>query len=1013
MQHHRHHARAGLEAEVEGVDRRCGLGRRHDVAEWVHNRSVNLVFHVAYAKNCYFVFLRYVGCKVDLKVGESAVYHRQVDVFPAGDGTTEVLFMALYCFIFVLVLLAVQVARVNGLRKQCKQSSQLMSVVLLSSKIIETMLSTHEVNDMTQSKVKIVSNPYARSVTFQRWDDGWVPITSESNPNSRLLDRRIVEGFLPFMIKEVVDIVLDEYRAGDGPIRINFEGADDEYRELESFCESGSHRSSIILERSNRKLSVACEVLPEIIESFKGVRPLVDECVLSKQKLSDELERFEDVSSDVVPICVFGNCSSGKSTFINALIGYELLPSGDEPVTARVYQIRRSKQPEHGSIDFYYDDKRVMLDFWEEEISGNIEYEKCELFPSIQGAISETETAGVIQHMNRVLGVLNSYRSAEPGRGVSDRISVTVPFNPADRWAESRDFVICDTPGSNTVTHEDHLRVLKNALEGMSNGLPVYVAELDSLDTTDNGRLYEEIKGIDAVDERFVMIIVNKADVASLPKGGFVPEKIIEIKSHGVPSNLNSQGIYFVSSILGLGTKINGEFESESYTEKFEDQSEKFSNPEHKRYKRLYSYNILPGQISERTVGESEAYASEALADDGEVVTDANRLLFANSGLYCIEQEILRFAEKYSAYNKCQQSEYLLKRIIDVTSDEIEAEKARREEARSVLQNKLEEGKEELKLVLKEAALQAEREATKGYSESVDKNFDPSRWSIVREKLMDSENELVEEMRARIGYDNFDDDAKQAWRTIGESFLDDISSAFDRQSADLLASSFVRLVDNFGTWRDKQVSLYEADRHADSKASDALLEKVKDDFNKAVDSIASEVQTASKVYWEQCSNSARTVLKEIATTNTVLSEERRKELEDVILRYPALTLVNDADDIFTRPAFERDFKLWNALIAESAKLNLGKIKSVYNDEIGNVLAEVRDKVREGHEQSFITWLQELLKLILDNITDYNPSLHDYVVGIKEHSDRIDDLEEKVVMLRGHESRVSQMIGWKE
>lgn len=49
----------------------------YDVAEWVYNRSVNLDFHVVYAKNRYSVPYRYAGRKVDPRVGEFTIgiYH--------------------------------------------------------------------------------------------------------------------------------------------------------------------------------------------------------------------------------------------------------------------------------------------------------------------------------------------------------------------------------------------------------------------------------------------------------------------------------------------------------------------------------------------------------------------------------------------------------------------------------------------------------------------------------------------------------------------------------------------------------------------------------------------------------------------------------------------------------------------------------------------------------------------------------------------------------------------------
>ena len=47
------------------------------------------------------------------------------------------------------------------------------------------------------------------------------------------------------------------------------------------------------------------------------------------------LNKVSQALDDVIPLCVFGNYSAGKSTFINALIGVELLPSGGDPVTAK------------------------------------------------------------------------------------------------------------------------------------------------------------------------------------------------------------------------------------------------------------------------------------------------------------------------------------------------------------------------------------------------------------------------------------------------------------------------------------------------------------------------------------------------------------------------------------------------------------------------------------------------------------------------------------------------------
>lgn len=69
----------------------------------------------------------------------------------------------------------------------------------------------------------------------------------------------------------------------------------------------------------------------------------------------------------MVPICVLGNYSAGKSTFINALIGSEILPNGIEPITAKIYKIARSKYKDRASVKCQYQDQDVTILFTDVE----------------------------------------------------------------------------------------------------------------------------------------------------------------------------------------------------------------------------------------------------------------------------------------------------------------------------------------------------------------------------------------------------------------------------------------------------------------------------------------------------------------------------------------------------------------------------------------------------------------------------------------------------------------------
>lgn len=83
----------------------------------------------------------------------------------------------------------------------------------------------------------------------------------------------------------------------------------------------------------------------------------------------------------------------------------------------------------------------------------------------------------------------------------------------------------------------------------------------------------------------------------------------------------------------------------------------------------------MPMQIKKR----SDAQAAEE-----------QDLVYANSGLFSIEKEIENFAGKYSAYNKCFQSQMFLRRVIQTTEEEIEAKKVRKNAIRQNIKDKLE-----------------------------------------------------------------------------------------------------------------------------------------------------------------------------------------------------------------------------------------------------------------------------------------------------------------------------------
>ena len=211
--------------------------------------------------------------------------------------------------------------------------------------------------------IKIRSNPYERKIEYLSYKEqtgDWEEI-QRSNPDSKLREDESGKSFLPFKIKEIVDIILDEYYVGSDKVNIVFEGTQEEYEELEKICELPKIAEKISLTKAKVILENAKLILSDTKEIFKTVQPVIEKIIHSDKDIKSDLNKVADALDDIIPICVFGNCSAGKSTFINSLIGHEILPSGDDPLTAKIYKISISDSDEFVRIRFKHWDNEIEL----------------------------------------------------------------------------------------------------------------------------------------------------------------------------------------------------------------------------------------------------------------------------------------------------------------------------------------------------------------------------------------------------------------------------------------------------------------------------------------------------------------------------------------------------------------------------------------------------------------------------------------------------------------------------
>lgn len=849
-------------------------------------------------------------------------------------------------------------------------------------------------------KIKIVSNPYRKDTSYQKWDveeSQWINIDYDNNRNSKLLNQELMGGFFPFRAKKIVDLIVEEYGIADETVEIVFEGSVDEYKELEAVCNDEVYNGKVIPCKSDVYLENARDILPAVRELFQEMSPLIVQSV-SQDKIQRDLSRFTDASSDVVPICVLGNYSAGKSTFINALVGSEILPSGTEPVTAKIYKISRSKFKDRAYVKCQYLGYDVFVQFTETETRFDGAIVENKLSNLLKEALLEVETESITIRVNKVLSVINDYENEVPSPEISDLIEVDIPFVNGILSKSQHPIVIFDTPGSNSASNARHLQVLKEAMANMTNGLPVFLSTPDSLDSTDNENLYHIIRDMDELDNRFTMIVVNKADSAGIQRRGTTTAEQNRILGQAVPRNLYSGGLFYVSSILGLGAKTDGEFLDYVYEDIYDAQVNRYDNPDHKHYRTLYLFDIMPAQIKKR-------------AD--ELAAKQEDLVYANSGLFTVETEIEEFAGKYSAYNKCFQSQMFLTRVIVITEEEIEDKKLECEGIRQSIKEKLEADKKVLIDKLDLTAKENRDQFVDSYEGFMAEYLATADDTFSVQMLKDQEEEFTRMHEADLDFEGRADDAKRARASMADNLKSNIATAFKERKVAAFKGIVDDLQSDFETTRNSMGAQRDTRHMVDKKAADSLLQYVSDMYDRKLAETYELLDVKSREYWTTNTEELRDTLARVVAGSEVLTEARRKELERIIITYQQITFKDDsAETIFDKVNFERRLKIGDVVLWESDHLNIDKLAKTYNTNISTGANTRYLSIEQSHKESAFNWIQSLLDEIYENIVEYSPELSKQAKQIRIMTEHIEELEERQTKLKQYTLKLKGMMDWK-
>lgn len=409
------------------------------------------------------------------------------------------------------------------------------------------------------------------------------------------------------------------------------------YEEVKKFGEKaagilGKHRSKLFdLPLDNQYVRMSAESFAKEIDSeIKSIE-----------------EKINSLSDNRVSLCFAGAYSVGKSTLINALLGYKILPESIKSETAKMFRIYSPAAGEKVKIIFDICNVYTVLAWNEKEY--RFEFRKGpsenDTRTKIQELLNTIKKQGKRQD-EQIKCILSELNISET---VSSEIKIEFPI-PLDR--DTVQFTIYDTPGTDS-NYAAHQNVLTEALENQTQSILIFVAAPNKLEGSGNNALLNYLKEAEnknsktSIDISRSLFVINLADSHGADERKILQYQEIKDQKDGESTiKLEDKKLFFTSASYGYVAKAvkNG-----------------IASPQDQKLittgKAVLATDGIPMSycFRENRCASSEFATNtmikkceEALEKAISEENDAD-IVFICSGLYALETEILQYGEKYAA----------------------------------------------------------------------------------------------------------------------------------------------------------------------------------------------------------------------------------------------------------------------------------------------------------------------------------------------------------------------------
>lgn len=419
-------------------------------------------------------------------------------------------------------------------------------------------------------------------------------------------------------------------------LNLDFTGTIADFEDLREAVERelADHRNfdSIVLTHVNR--AQAENISPDAkLRAVKGVYEKIQQGPVPGFHTQEIKDAFDAAANSDFEIMVAAPMSSGKSTVINAILGHDLLPAINQATTAVLTRIRDVDGAKRFTV------KKAI------DASGK------------ESHLNEAATLSLIGELNGSLDPNDPdkkralYREIEMEGDVEGLTSGTMHT------------VFLDTPGGNNDQNEEHMNVLKSAIENEDNSMILYIFNGTQVSTNDNAQILKTIaeamkksqNGKQSRD-RFLFVANRMDDID--PARETYESMVGNIKASLKKVGIESPNLFLVSALTAKLIRVDKNDGDDALTDKELDDLVDLTRGMSRDSRALYEYSSLTEAQKEkfrRQAAEIKASCDPAVFS--RKGPGSPELALINSGIPALEMAISEYLQKYAVAIKIKQAQ--------------------------------------------------------------------------------------------------------------------------------------------------------------------------------------------------------------------------------------------------------------------------------------------------------------------------------------------------------------------